>query len=109
MMGLSQKVPSEIAEMGEEKLDKYAYIMESMTAKEKRDPELMNKSRIARIAKGSGTTQQEVRELLKNFKKMKRAFKEFSDLDAKKLEQGKGMDMQKLQKIFGKKKKMKLR
>lgn len=109
MMGLGQQVPKEFAEMGEEKLDKYGFMITSMTKKEKEDPELMNKSRIARIAKGSGTTQEEVRELLKNFKKMKKVFKQFSNMDTSKLQDDKGVDIEKLQKMFGKKKKFKLR
>ena len=109
MMGLGQQVPKELAEMGEEKLDKYGFIIDSMTVKEREDPEIMNKGRIARIAKGSGTKQEEVRELLKSFKKMKKLFKGLSSVDSKKLEEGKGFDMQKIQKMFAKKKKFRLR
>ncbi|MCR4368973.1 MAG: signal recognition particle receptor subunit alpha [archaeon] len=109
MMGMNRQMPKEMMELGEHKLDRFGHMMDSMTAKEKHDPELLNKSRIARIAKGSGTTQEEVRELIKNFKKMKKVFRQFSGIDAKKLEQGKGMDMGKIQKMFGKKKKFKLR
>lgn len=109
MMGMSQQVPKELAEMGEAKLDKFGYLIDSMTVAERRDPEILNKSRIARIAKGSGTTQEEVRELLKNFKKMKKLFKGLGEMDAKKFEEGKGFDMKKLQKMFAKKKKFKLR
>ena len=109
MMGLGAQVPKEFAEMGEEKLDKYGFVIDSMTAKEKQEPELLNKSRIARIAKGSGTTQEQVRELIKNFKKMKKVFKQFSNMDASKLQDDKGVNIEKLQKMFGKKKKFKLR
>lgn len=109
MMGLSKQMPKEMAEMGEQKLNKFKYIMDSMTKKEKKEPELLNKSRIARIAKGSGTIQEEVRELIKNYKRMKKVFKQFNPTDAKKMEEGKGMNMEKLQKMFGKKKKFKLR
>ena len=109
LMGLGQQVPKEMAEMGEDKLNKFGYIIDSMTEREREDPEIMNKSRIARIAKGSGTTQEEIRELLKNFKKMKKVFKKIGSIDTKKMEEGKGIDMQKLQKMFAKKKKFKLR
>ncbi|HIH09675.1 MAG TPA: signal recognition particle protein [Candidatus Diapherotrites archaeon] len=109
MMGMGAQVPKEISEMGEQKLNKYGYIIDSMTSRERKDPDTLNKSRIARIARGSGTTQENVRELLKNFKKMKKVFRQFSALDTKKFEDGKGINMQKLQKMFTKKKKFKLR
>ncbi len=106
MMGMKQQLPKEMAEMGEEKLDGFKIIMDSMTKKEKLDPEIINSSRIARIAKGSGKTQEQVRELLKNFKRMKKAFKQLKKLDEEKLAKG-GFDMQKLTQMFGKKKKKK--
>jgi len=109
MMGLGQQVPKEMSEIGEQKLNKYGYIIDSMTKKERENAETLNKSRIARIAKGSGTTQENVRELLKNFKKMKKVFKQFSSIDQQKIEEGKGVNMQKLQKMFSKKKKFKIR
>ena len=40
---------------------------------------------------------------------MKKVFRQFSALDTKKFEDGKGINMQKLQKMFTKKKKFKLR
>lgn len=106
MMGMKQQLPKEMAEMGEEKLDAFKVIMESMTKAEKLDPEIINASRIARIAKGSGKTQERVRELLKNFKRMKKAFRQLRGIDEEKLAKG-GFDMQKLQQMFGKKKKKK--
>lgn len=109
MMGLSQQVPKEIAEMGEQKLDNFGYIIDSMTQHERIDSGAINRSRIARIAKGSGTTQEEVRELLKNYKKMRKVFKQFEGIDEKKIQQGKALDVQKLQKMFAKKKKFRVR
>ncbi|PJA19318.1 MAG: signal recognition particle protein Srp19, partial [Candidatus Diapherotrites archaeon CG_4_10_14_0_2_um_filter_31_5] len=52
MMGLGQQIPKDQLELGEEKLDGFKVIMDSMTKKEKLDPELLNHSRIQRIAKG---------------------------------------------------------
>jgi signal recognition particle subunit SRP54 len=44
-----------------------------MTKEERKNPELLkNKSRIARIAKGSGTSENDVKELVLNFEKMKK-------------------------------------
>ncbi len=109
MMGMKQQMPKEMLEVGEQKLNKFGHIMDSMTQKEKRDPEIMNKSRIARIAKGSGTKQEEVRELLKNFKRMKKMFSQFRNMDEKQLQEGKGFRMDKLQEMFAKKKKFRIR
>lgn len=109
MMGMGQQVPKEMAEMGEQKLDKFGYIIDSMTAPERKDSEVLNKSRISRVARGAGVTQEEVRELLKNHKKMKKVFRKIGDIGEDKLKEGKGLNMQKLQKMFAKKKKFKIR
>ncbi|WP_205480587.1 signal recognition particle protein [Sphingomonas arenae] len=50
-------------------------IMSSMTAKERAKPELINAKRKIRIAKGSGTTVQEVNKLLKMHQEMANAMK----------------------------------
>jgi signal recognition particle subunit SRP54 len=53
-------------------------IIKSMTKQEREDPSLMNGSRRKRIADGSGTTIQEVNQLLKQFDEMKKMMKMFS-------------------------------
>jgi len=50
-------------------------IINSMTAKERKDHELINGSRRKRIARGSGTTVQEVNNLLRQYAQMKKMFK----------------------------------
>ncbi|MBU0635731.1 signal recognition particle receptor subunit alpha [Candidatus Micrarchaeota archaeon] len=107
LMGLKQQLPKELMEVGQEKLDKFKFMMDSMSQKEKQNPELLNNSRISRIAKGSGTTQEEVRSMLKQFKHMQKAFKKLKKIDETDLQDGKGME--KLQKLFAKKKKFKIR
>jgi len=42
-------------------------IIQSMTPKERSNPEILNGNRKARIAKGSGTNVQEINKLLKQF------------------------------------------
>ena len=59
----------------EGKMKKWKYIIESMTKAEKEDPDIITASRITRIAKGSGTEETDVRELLKNFKQSKKMMK----------------------------------
>ncbi|MBU1207403.1 MAG: signal recognition particle protein [Proteobacteria bacterium] len=71
------KLPQDL--QGSEKdLVKVEAIINSMTKEERRSPEILNGSRRLRIAKGSGTTVQDVNQLLKQYlqaKKMLRQFK----------------------------------
>lgn len=108
MMGLGQQIPKDQLELGEEKLDGFKVIMDSMTKKEKLDPELLNHSRIQRIAKGCGKKEEDVRELIKHYKKMKKMVKQMKKFSDPKQLQKKGA-MDKLMKKFGKQKKIKYR
>ena len=111
MMGLSMQVPKEMLETGEEKLQGYKIMMDSMTRQEMNNPELISKSRIDRIAKGSGKKEEEVRELIRQYRQMKQMFKQFKKLgdieNPEDLKKGKFAKM--LQKFSQKKKKMKIR
>jgi len=53
-------------------------ILDSMTAKERAFPQLINGSRKKRIAKGSGTTVQEINRLMKQYLAMKKVMRTFS-------------------------------
>ncbi|MCT8139798.1 signal recognition particle protein [Anaerobacillus sp. CMMVII] len=64
-------------------------IVRSMTKKEKEDPTILNASRKKRIAKGSGTTIQEVNRLIKQFDEMKKMMKQMSNMTAKGKKKGK--------------------
>jgi signal recognition particle subunit SRP54 len=55
-------------------------IINSMTAKERRNHALINGSRRKRIAKGSGTTVEEVNRLLKQFVQMKKMLKQLGGM-----------------------------
>lgn len=67
----SQKIPDELIDVGEEKLKKYKYIINSCTKQEKEHPEIINPSRIRRIARGSGVPEREVADFFKQFKTAK--------------------------------------
>ena len=54
-------------------------IIRSMTMEERVNPEIINSSRKVRIAKGSGTSVEEVNKLLRQFDQMKKMMKQFSD------------------------------
>ncbi|MDI6730135.1 MAG: signal recognition particle receptor subunit alpha [Candidatus Altarchaeum sp.] len=73
------KIPKEVMEMQDEKLKFYKFMMDSMTKKEKENPEIIDSKRVARIAKGSGRKEQDVYELLKQYKILKRYVKTMND------------------------------
>ncbi|MEM5879014.1 MAG: signal recognition particle protein Srp54 [Candidatus Aenigmatarchaeota archaeon] len=73
--GLGMKVPEDVLEKQEEKMKHYKHIIQSMTKEERENPEIINASRIRRIAKGSGRQESEVRELLQQYEQMKKLMK----------------------------------
>ncbi|NJE42663.1 signal recognition particle protein Srp54 [Thermococcus sp. GR6] len=80
--GMGYSLPDDAVRVGEERLKKFKVIMDSMTEEELEHPEIINYSRIKRIARGSGTSIQEVRELLHQYNQMKKMFK---SMDKRKL------------------------
>ena len=75
--GMSNDVPEEMLNTAEGRLDKWGIIIQSMTPEEKENPKLLNSSRAKRIARGSGTTEKEVKELLKQYIMMRKMLKMF--------------------------------
>ena len=71
MMGFAD-IPKEMVQQSEGKLKKYEAMINSMTKTEKKDASLLRKSRtrLERVAKGSGCTVQDVRDFLTQFEKM---------------------------------------
>ncbi|HEX9909608.1 MAG TPA: signal recognition particle protein [Desulfatiglandales bacterium] len=67
----------------ERQLVRLEAIVNSMTVKERHNPRLINGSRRLRIAKGSGTTVQDVNRLLKQFATMKKMIKQFTTRGAR--------------------------
>ncbi len=75
-MGLGNVKGLKNATVDERKLERTKAIIYSMTSKERRDPSILNYSRKMRIAKGSGTTIQEINQLLKQFEQTKLLMKQ---------------------------------
>ncbi len=75
MPGLSGMVKDDQLDQMEDKVSKWRFIIQSMTKAEKADPDLLNSSRIKRIARGSGWTEHDVKELTKNYKNSKNMMK----------------------------------
>ena len=62
-------------------------IINSMTPKERSHPEIINQSRRNRIAKGSGTTIQDVNRLMKQFDQMRKMMKMVTGMNNSKMMQ----------------------
>ncbi|MBV9266100.1 MAG: signal recognition particle protein, partial [Acidobacteriaceae bacterium] len=63
------------ADLDEKKIDRVVAIIDSMTPKERRNHMIINGSRRRRIAKGSGTSVQEVNNLLKEYAQARKMMK----------------------------------
>jgi signal recognition particle subunit SRP54 len=63
------------AQIDEREIARVEAIISSMTERERREPRLLNASRRKRIARGSGTTVQDVNRLMKNYEEMRTLMK----------------------------------
>lgn len=75
MPGFSGMVKEDQLDQVEGRMEKWRYIIQSMNKEEKADPDLLNASRIKRIARGSGWPEHEVKELIKNYNNSKNMMK----------------------------------
>ncbi len=73
--GMSYNVPDDMLTLAEGRLEKWRVMIQSMTPEEKDNPKIFNASRIRRVARGSGTAEKDVKELLKQYTTMRRMFK----------------------------------
>ena len=78
-------IPKEMLEGQEEKLKKWKYIMDSMKKEELEDPDVIDGARVERIAKGSGCSVKDVRELLKQYRQSKKLVKVMKGQDPSRL------------------------
>jgi len=69
-----------INEFDEKELVRIEAIINSMTPEERRNPSIINGSRRKRIARGSGTTVQDVNRLLKQYEQARKLVKHLGDL-----------------------------
>jgi signal recognition particle subunit SRP54 len=72
-------------EVDDREIARVEAIVQSMTPAERRDPRILNGSRRRRIAKGSGTTTQQVNALVKQFSEMRKMMKQLSGMNPKQL------------------------
>jgi signal recognition particle subunit SRP54 len=73
--GLSGAVKDEDMAGIEQNIDKWKFIIQSMTKEERADPDILNSSRMKRIAKGSGRNEKEIKEMLQRYKQTKTVLK----------------------------------
>lgn len=75
--GLGSKIKN--LDIDEKQMQTNKAIIQSMTPKERRNPEIIKASRRQRIASGSGTTVQQVNQLLKQFEQSKEMMKQLKN------------------------------
>jgi signal recognition particle subunit SRP54 len=75
--GMSYNIPEEMLNTAEDRLENWRVMIQSMTQQEKDNPKIFNSSRMKRVARGSGTSEKEVKELLKQYVMMRRMLKTF--------------------------------
>ncbi len=104
MSSLMDMMPGLAGQVSEDQIDKAGIkhqkaIIQAMTYKERLNHLIIGPSRRKRIAKGSGTSVQEVNKLIKQFEKMKLTMKKLTrnkGMQARLMQQMGGMDMSKL-------------
>ncbi len=77
--GMGSKFKINENDIDEKKMVMMKVIIQSMTMKERENPQIINSSRKQRIAKGSGTTVQDVNRLLKQFEQTKMMMKQMKN------------------------------
>ena len=84
IMGMLPGMPKELknAEIGDDQVKVTEAIIRSMTPEERRRPDIINGSRRARIAKGSGTTVPDINRLVKQFAEMQKMMKRMGGMGA---------------------------
>ncbi len=86
--GMNSKALKGIS-VGEKDISRIEAIIQSMTKKERINPEIINSSRRKRIAQGSGSTVTDVNKLLKQFKETKKMMKKFTSMEKSMKKKGK--------------------
>ncbi|UCH02093.1 MAG: signal recognition particle protein [Candidatus Bathyarchaeota archaeon] len=69
---MGYRLPENALDEAEDRLKKWHYIIQSMTKEERDDPKILSSSRIKRVARGSGTSEKEVKKLIKQYFTMRK-------------------------------------
>ena len=84
MIGMLPGMSGKDIDVDDDALKKPEAIIRSMTPKERRDPSILNASRRKRIAAGSGTTVQDVNQLIRQFEQSQQMMKQMMNMKGKK-------------------------
>lgn len=77
------RIPDQALKDAEEKIKKWDAIICSMTPEERMDVHLLNSSRVRRIARGAGVSEKDVKELVKQYRMVKKFMKSAKRLPKK--------------------------
>jgi signal recognition particle subunit SRP54 len=92
MPGMGNVLPSGGAtEAQEQQLRRMSACIDSMTPKERRHPQILNASRKRRVARGSGTSVEEINRLLRQYGQMRKLMKRLGKADARTLKRQLGI------------------
>jgi signal recognition particle subunit SRP54 len=78
--GIKDQLPDDAMDVTQDRMREFDVIMDSMTDGELEDPRSVSQSRVRRIARGSGTSEDRVRELLQQHKMMERTLNQFQGM-----------------------------
>ena len=80
LLGMIPSISSQMknARIDDNALVKVEAVINSMTNQERQNPKILNGNRRKRIARGSGTSVQDVNKLIKQFNEMKKMMSRFS-------------------------------
>ena len=92
LMAMMPGVPKEVrdVDIDDKQIDRVEAIIRSMTREERTRPEIVDASRRGRIATGSGTSPNEVSQLIKQFREMSKMMKRMGGMGSKKMKKKKG-------------------
>jgi signal recognition particle subunit SRP54 len=91
--GMMDQLPDDAMDVTQDRMRSFERIMDSMTDEELENPRVVGQSRTERIARGSGTDEETVRQLLEQHSMMERTIEQFQGM-------GDG-DMQRMMKKMG--------
>jgi signal recognition particle subunit SRP54 len=74
--GLAGMIKEDDLDVLQGKMEKWRFIIQSMTKQEKKNPDIVNDSRRKRIARGAGTTEHDVKDLIKQYNNSKTMMKQ---------------------------------
>ncbi|HYX72376.1 MAG TPA: signal recognition particle protein Srp19, partial [Nitrososphaera sp.] len=75
-LGISGMVKEDKLDEMETRMEKWRFIIQSMTKQERKDPDVINESRRKRIARGSGLSEGEIKEMIKQYNTSKSFMKQ---------------------------------